>query len=334
VLALAIGVMIGGAIQLAIQLPALFRAGFRWRREWSHAGASDVMRLLGPRIMGSAAYQAGVLIDTALASLSAVVGQGAVAALYFANRLVQLPLAVFGTAAAQASLPTLSEQAAHDDLAAFRRTLVSVLRMVGFVMFPAAAGLIALAGPIVTGLFERGAFDPDSSRMTAQALACYALGLAAFAVTKVVTGAFYALHDTRTPVRLAMQSVALNVMLSLLLMWPLKVNGLALAAALSNSVTAFRLVRHLERRLDQPILEPAASSWRAMAAAAGVMGAGCWAMWQAGLARLPAWIGLPLAVLAGMALYAGACRIAGVPELSTVLRWLNKIPLLQNFEDE
>jgi putative peptidoglycan lipid II flippase len=318
--------MVGGVIQLAIQVPAAWRLGFRWRWRWRHPGSREILRLLGPRVVGSAVYQASVFIDTVLASLAAVVGEGAVAALYFANRLIQLPLALFGTASAQASLPALAEQAAQEDLVAFRSTLLSVLRMVGFVVLPAAVGLIVLAGPIVQGLFERGAFDHRATVMTSQAVACYALGLLAYAVSKVVSGAFYALKETRTPVRLAAESLAANVTLSLALMWPLQVAGLALAASASNSLNAWRLLRRLELRVGAPLLAPLRAPLLRMAAASGMMGAGCWFLWQATADRWPAWLGLTTVIAAGLGGYALACRLVGVQELSTVSRWLRRLP--------
>ena len=334
ILAVAIAVMIGGAVQLAIQLPTASRLGFRWGWRWRHPGSREIMRLLGPRMVGSAAYQVSVLVDTALASLGAIVGEGAVAALYYANRLVQLPLALFGTASAQASLPSLAEQAAHGDLAGFRSTVLAVMRMVAFVTLPAAVGLVVLGGPIVERLFERGAFDHRATLMTTQALVCYALGLLAYALAKVFTGAFYALHDTRTPVRLAIEAVAMNVVLSVLLMWPLKIAGLALAAAVTNTVNAVRLAQRLERDLPGPLLAPAAGPLLRMLGASAAMGLGCWALWRAVLAGQPSWLGLPLVILAGLLGYAAACRLFRVHELSTALRWATTLPFLQAFASE
>jgi putative peptidoglycan lipid II flippase len=334
ILAVAVAVMVGGVVQLAVQLPVAVRLGFRWRWRWRHPGSAEVMRLLGPRTVGAAAYQASVLVHTALASLGGVVGEGAVAALYFANRLVQLPLALFGTASAQASLPLLSEQAAQGNLAAFRATLLAVLRMVGFVMLPSTVGLMVLAFPIVGGLFERGAFDHRSTVMTAQALICYALGLVAYAVAKVLTGAFYALRDTRTPVRLAVEAVAVNLLLSLALMWPLQVNGLALAAAAANTLNALRLARGLERRLGAPLLQPVVPSLVRQAGASALMGLGCWAAWGAGLSGCPPWLGLLLVILAGLIGYVVSCRLFRVRELGSVVRWLGNPPLLQPFASE
>lgn len=334
VVALAIAVMIGGAVQLAIQIPVAVRMGFRWRWHWTHPGSQEIVRLLGPRMLGSAVYQLNVLIDTALASLSIIVGDGAVAALYFANRLVQLPLALFGTASAQASLPALSEQAAHEDLAGFRQTLTSVLRMVGFVVLPSAAALVVLARPIVEGLFERGAFDHSATVMTSQALRCYALGLLAYAVSKVVSGAFYALHDTRTPVRLAAEALVVSVALSVALMWPLRIAGLALAAAVANTFNALRLLQRIERRLGDSLVRPVLGSWARTAAASALMGIACWFIWSVGCSRLPAWLGLAVVVAAGVGCYAMACWVCRVPELATVVRWVSRWPFLQLFASD
>ncbi len=328
IVAVAIAVMLGGVIQLALQLPAAWRRGFRWHWRWRHPGSREILRLLGPRVVGSAVYQSSVLVDTMLASLATIVGEGAVAALYFANRLIQFPLALFGTASAQASLPSLAEQSAHGDLAAFRSTLLSVLRMVGFVILPSAIGLMVLAGPIVQGLFERGAFDHRATVMTSQAVVCYALGLLAYAVSKVTTGAFYALKDTATPVRLAAEAVAVNVVLSLALMWPLKISGLALAASASNSLNAYRLLRRMEHRLGTPLLLPLRASLLRIVAAAGVMGAGCWMFWRAAGSQWPMWSGLSAAVCVGLACYVLACRVVRVQELSVASRWLRQLPFV------
>lgn len=328
VVAVAIGVMVGGVIQLAMQVPIAMRLGFRWSWRWRHPGSGEVLRLLGPRLVGSAVYQMSVLIDTVLASLATIVGEGAVAALYFANRLIQLPLALFGTASAQASLPSLAEQSAHHDLEAFRATLLAVIRMVGFVILPSAVGLMVLAVPIVEGLFERGAFDHRATVMTSQAVICYALGLLAYAISKVLTGAFYALKDTWTPVRLAAESVAVNVVLSLALMWPLQISGLALAAAASNSLNAYRLVRRMEHRLGAPLLQPLSGPLLRMLVASVVMGLGCWVLWQLSGTSTPTWLGLSAVVGAGPVLYVLACRLVRVQELSMASRWLRTLPFV------
>jgi putative peptidoglycan lipid II flippase len=323
-LGLALAVLAGGLLQLAVQVPVALRLGFRWRWRWRHPGSRDILRLLGPRTAGAAVYQASVILHTALASLSAVVGEGAVAALYYANRLVQLPLALFGTASAQASLPMLSEQAAHQRWGEFRDTLLAVIRMVAFVVLPSSVGLMVLAFPIVGGLFERGAFDHGATVMTAQALIWYAPGLLAYALSKVLSGAFYALHDTRTPVRLAVEAVAANLALSLLLMGPLRVSGLACAAAVSSALNACRLLQRLEARLGEPLLRPLAGPALRMLLASCAMGLGCWAAWQAAAFDRHPLLGLPVVIALGLMLYPAACAALGVRELATAWRGVQR----------
>lgn len=324
ILALAFGVIIGGLLQVVIQLPTASRLGFRWQWQWHwhHEGSSRVLKLLGPRLLGSAVHQTSVFVHTALASLGAIVGDGAVAVLYFANRLVQLPLALFGTASAQASLPALSEQAAHNDLVAFRKTLQTVIRMMTFVMVPSSVGLMVLATPIVEGLFERGAFDHRATLMTSQALIGYSLGLLAYSISKILSGAFYALQDTWTPVRLAVEAVVVNVLLSVTLMVPLQVGGLALAAALSNILNAYRLIRALEKRLKVTLLTPLVWPFLKILCASLFMGLCSWICWNLGPWEKWFWLGIPLVVGASLIGYAGACWFLQVPELSSSLRWL------------
>ena len=269
-------------------------------------------------------YPAGIFVDE---NLMWWVGEGAVAAIYFANRLVQLPLALFGTASAQASLPALSEQAAHEDFEGFRVTMLSVIRMVGFVTIPAAVGLMILATPIVRGLFERGAFDHRSTVMTAQALACYAIGLLGYSISKVVSGSFYALRDTWTPVKLAGEAIFISVPLSLALMWPLGISGLALAASLTNLFNAYRLAHRMERRLRAPVLAPVAAPLLRMLLASLVMGLGCWLLWRFGHFDARPRLGLMAVIASGLVFYVTACAPVRVPELSTARRWLSTLPL-------
>jgi len=330
VLGLAWGVLLGGVVQLLMQLPLAWRAGFRWRWAWRHPGSREVMRLLTPRLVGAAVYQVSVLFDTILASIGMLAGAGAVAALYFANRLVQLPLALFATASAQASLPLLSERAAVRDYDAFRSTMLSVLRVVVFESLPAAVGLIVFATPIVQLCFERGAFDQRSTAMTARTLACFSLGLVAYAASKVLAGAFYALHDTRTPVRLAIQALVTNMALAVVLVWPLQISGLALATALSNSVNAWRMLRHLERKLGHSLAQPLAGPVARMGVAAAAMGISCVAIRAALMRFIPTAAALILTIGAGVLVYGLGCYLLHVEELLKGLRWINRLRTTQS----
>jgi putative peptidoglycan lipid II flippase len=295
-------VMIGGVAQLALVLPAVFALGFRWRWIWRDPAASDMGRLLMPRLFGTAVYQAAVFLNTMLASLP-LAGPGAVAALYFANRLVQLPLALFATASSQASLPALSERAAMKDLETFRTTVTAILLLVTRESLPAAVGLFILANPIIQVCFQRGAFEASSTLITASALRWLTVGLVAYAASKVLTSAFYALKDTRTPVRFATEALVVNGVLAVALLPFLQVAGLALATALSSLLNAWRLLRRLEQRLGRALWPQLAEVFWRVSLASLVMGVSCWVVWQTLQPHVVPLVGLSITILSGILIY-------------------------------
>lgn len=330
IVALAIGVLVGGVLQLAVQWPLLARWGWQWR--WpprlTHPQLPRALRLLGPRALGSGVYQLNVLVDTVCASWSAIVGAGAVAALYYANRLFQFPLAIVGTALAQASLPTLSAQALETSPAMFTQTVAGLLRLTGWLAIPATVGLMVLGEPIVAVLFERGAFTAYSTAITAQALVWYALGLAAYMGVKILTNACYALQDTATPVRTAAVALVINIGLNLLLMRPMGVGGLALATTIASAGNFLLLWRHLTRRLG--VLADAAFwiSARRTLLAAAVMGVVCgvgrraaqpWLTASSTAVQAAALLAL---LAAGAVTFLMMCRRLRVPELAH-LPWIS-----------
>jgi putative peptidoglycan lipid II flippase len=248
VLGLAGGVLLGGILQLALQLPYLVKHGVHfWKRSglW-HPRMKNVGLLMLPTIFGAAVYQINILVGTLLASL---LPEGSVSYLYYADRLVQFPLGIFAQAAATAVLPSLSRQAAKKDLSGMGETFGHAMSLVLFFTIPAMVGLIVLREPIVAMLFQRGAFDIQTTRLTADALLYYALGLWAFSAVRIVVSTFYALQDTRTPVISATISIAANILLGLVLMVPLKHCGLALATALASMINLFILVVVLRKKL-------------------------------------------------------------------------------------
>jgi len=251
VFSLAIGVLIGGLGQLMIQIPSLYRYGFRLNKKvfGIHPAIRNIAKLFIPRLIGAGVYHINILVDTMLASLSFIVGKGAVAALYFSNRLVQFPLAIFGIALAQAVLPTFSRQSLEENLDKFKETLGFSLRSVFFITIPSSIGLIILKDPIVKILFQRGQFDQYSSNITSFALLFYALGLFAYAGIKILVSSFYSLKDTSTPVKIASLSVVVNIVLNLLLMKPLKVGGLALATSISAMLNFILLYYALSKKI-------------------------------------------------------------------------------------
>ncbi|MFH1857559.1 MAG: murein biosynthesis integral membrane protein MurJ [Candidatus Omnitrophota bacterium] len=251
ILGLAVGVLVGGAVQLLVQWPALRRRGFVYRPAISleHPGVRQAGRLIAPRIFGSIVYQLGVIVDRAFASLAFIIGEGGVAALYYSNRVIQLPFALFGVSFATAVLPTLSDQAHEEGLESFRKTLLFSLKSIFFVMVPAVVGMLVLARPIVQVLFERGSFDAYSTEITTQALFYYGLGLLAFSGSRILTSGFFSLQDTRTPVKAAVASLLLNVILNAALIVPMKIKGIALATSIASTYHFFYLYVLLRRRI-------------------------------------------------------------------------------------
>ena len=248
VLGLAGGVLLGGALQLALQIPYLVKHGVHfWQRSglW-HPQMKTVGLLMLPTIFGAAVYQVNILVGTLLASL---LPEGSVSYLYYADRLVQFPLGIFGQAAATAVLPSLSRQAAGSDHSGMGETFSHAMSLVLFLTIPAMVGLIVLREPIVKMLFQRGAFTIQTMQLTADALLYYALGLWAFSAVRIVVSTFYALQDTRTPVISATISIAANILLGMALMGPMLHCGLALATALSSMVNLVLLVYELRKKL-------------------------------------------------------------------------------------
>jgi putative peptidoglycan lipid II flippase len=209
IVGMAIGTVIGGAAQFLIQLPSLWKVGFRFSAKLSFRdeGVRRVMRLMGPAIIGTGAIQVKVLVDTVVASGI----DGGASWLSYAFRLMQFPIGVFGVAIGTAAIPTLSRLAAHESMSKFRDTLANALKLVFFLAIPSAFGLVALGRPIIGLIYERGEFDAFDTNMTAVALAAYSIGLAGYAAIKVLAPAFYALDDAKTPMYVSLASILVHV---------------------------------------------------------------------------------------------------------------------------
>lgn len=296
---LAWGVLAAGMGQWFLQQPILRSKGFSWKGEVDLVGP-DVRRigtLMLPTVLGSAVYQFNILIGTGMASF---LPEGSVSYLYYADRLFQFPLGVFGVAVGVAALPSLSSLAVPDRREEFRDTLASSLRLTLFVNLPAAAGLAGLAWPLVELLFGRGEFSGVAVQGTAAALLGYVLGLPAFSCVRSLASAYYALGDTRTPVRVAVTCLVVYVFAGGVAMQSLGHVGLALASSVSAWVNVLLLGWWLRRhcgpwfRMDRDIV------WAAVLSL-GLL-AGCWCSARLGgvsLLFIPVWI----------ALYAGAALL-------------------------
>ncbi|MDE2027641.1 MAG: murein biosynthesis integral membrane protein MurJ [Candidatus Omnitrophica bacterium] len=252
---ISVGVLVGGIWQFWAQWAALRRRGVHWtlRADLHHEGALKIGRLMLPRLWGSTVYQLNVFVDTFCASLAMIVGAGGIAAIYYANRLIQFPLGVFGYALSSVALPSLSKLAHQNDLARFKETLFFALRNLMLALVPAAVLMAVFAPWIIRIVFQHGAFDAYSTRVTAQVMFYAALGLPFFGAARILASAFYALQDTRTPVMAATICLVINVVLNALLMFPLKVGGIALASSISSMVNCLLLWRALKARLHEKI---------------------------------------------------------------------------------
>lgn len=245
-LALAIGVLLGGVLQLGIQFPALKRIGWIPRPSLKRLPAiNKTLKLFGPAVLAVAAVQINILVGTILATLLPV---GAVSYLYYADRIVQLPLALFGIAMGTALLPSLSEHFAQENHKQAKKDLSRGLAWLTWITLPATIGILLLAEPIIVTLFEHGRFTHSASIATAHTLQGFGLGLIAFSWAKVLAMACYAQQDARAPARFAAISVASNIGMSLMLMWELEYIGLALATSLAAFVNVGLLICHLRKK--------------------------------------------------------------------------------------
>jgi putative peptidoglycan lipid II flippase len=265
---LAIGVFVAGVAQLAFQVPYLVKMGLlrrpRWR--WSDAGVRKIGRLMLPAIFGSSVSQVALLLDVLIASFLAT---GSIAWLYYADRLMEFPLGVFSIALATVILPGLAAHHAAQSPQRFTATLDWALRLVVIVVLPATAALIVLSGPLTVTIFHYGEFAEHDVRMTSLALTAYATGLLAFSMVKVLAPGYFARQDTRTPVRIGIQALAVNMGLNLVVVLPLALKhpdapGLHALLALNNGIGAWYNSTLLYRGLRKQGVLHHASGWGRM----------------------------------------------------------------------
>jgi len=202
-----------------------------------------------PRIWSVAIYHINVFLDTFLASFSNIVGEGAVAGIYYSNRLIQFPLALFSLSISRAVLPGLSNLSAEEKFEEFNSTLSFSLKNLSFFMIPFSLFFLFFSSPLIEVIFKRGVFDSYSVNITSSALFFYSLGLFFFSSSRLLISAFYSLKDTKTPAKISTFVLLINFILSIILMRPLKIGGLALASSISSTVGFLFLLKVLEKRI-------------------------------------------------------------------------------------
>lgn len=338
------GVLCGGAAQLAFQLPALWRAGFVWRPRWNlaHPGLHEILRLMGPAVIGSAALQINLLVNTNIAAglrdASGHTMNGPVSWLAYSFRFMQLPMGLFGVSVASAALPRLSRNAASGDAGAFSDTLRKAIDMILLLTVPSSVGLMVLGRDMIALVYQHGHFLAADTAQTAAALSCYAAGLSFYALTKLLAPAFYALGDARIPALAGIASVAVNAAASIALtrLTTLGHAGLALSVSFVSLFQAFLLLIAIRSRI--PDVNLAALLWHLLriAAASLVMGIVCAAVrarvvdrMGEGTAGHIAAIALVVPVGAGIFFVAATIlRVAGLREIRE--RVLSSVTLRKN----
>jgi len=247
---LAFGTLLGGLLQLGVQLPSLSKAGCRFVLDfnWRDPGVTQILALMLPAVIAASAVQINVMINSIFASH---LGDGPISWLSYSFRLMQLPLGVFGVAVATVTLPVIARASALGDMARFSSTLARAMRLAVFLTFPSAVGLIMLAQPIIALIYQRGKFHDADSLHTAEALQFYAVGLVGYSCIKVLAPAFYAINHKWTPMTVSFCSIGLNLVLNWLLIfhWNMGHRGLALSTAISATLN-FSLLYFFMRRLS------------------------------------------------------------------------------------
>lgn len=327
IVSMSVGVVLGGMLQLAWQLPAVWRAGFRFRPRWDprHPGLRQVAALMGPAILGGAAVQINVVVNTNLASslvdASGQVMDGPVSWLGYAFRFLQLPLGLFGVAIASATLPAISRSAAEGRMEEFRATLARSLAMSLLLAVPSSVGLAVLGRSMIGAVYESGRFTARDTEQTAAALAGYAVGLAGYAAIKLLAPAFYALGDARTPMLASVLAIAVNLAAAVgLTRWAgMGHAGLALATSLAALAGAAMLAAALRAKAGGIHGRALAASAVRILAAAAVMGAACASSSRAihgwlGAGRAAHLADAAVSIPLGVAVFYLLCRLMRVPE--------------------
>lgn len=325
IIGMAWGVVLGGALQLLWQVPEMVKLGFSFRPaiDWSHPGLRRILTLMGPAIIGSAATQINVMVNTNFASHI----EHAVGWLSYAFRFMQLPIGIFGVTIASATLPSISRSATLGNFDEFRKTLSQSMAMVFLLTIPSSVGLAVLGRSVIGSIYQSGKFTIADTEQAALALSCYAVGLAGYAALKVITPAYYALNDSRTPMVVSFLSIAVNyaVASSMTKVAGLGHAGLALSTS-SVAIAGFVILFTLLRRRISGIYGRALfkTVWQVSVASAA-MGAVVWATSRfiearLGLMRSSHIVVLVVSIPAGVAVYYYLCKLFKVDELDLAVR--------------
>ncbi len=307
-------VVIGGILQFGIQIPSLAASQIHFRpRFGKDESVREVLAAFLPAVIGLGVIQVNEFCDNVIAELL-IAGDGAVSAIYYANRLNQLPLGIIGFSVATAAFPRLAADAAKQDLIGMADSLNRAMRLSLWLAIPAAAGLAVLAPEITTLLFERGKFDAAATGRTFPVVLAYALGVPFYAANMVLTRAFYSLRDMKTPVRVSLMTVALNLVLNIALVLWIEEAGIALATSITGFINFVLLQVFLRRRLA--LARPDSETWSLRAVLASALAAGA----SYGIVlQFPGNGGTAAGIGAAVAVFFAASAILRLPEAREIL---------------
>ena len=325
IVGLAISVVVGGALHFAIQYPKLKSLGWHLKFQpliaaFKHPGVKRIGILMIPSVIGLSVDQINSFVDSICASF---LETGSMSALYYSNRVMQLPLAIFGLAFASVSLPAMSKAYAKNDMKTLKSSLNHSVRFSIFMLVPAAVGLIVIGLPIVSLLFERGLFDSRASQITNYALMFYSIGLPAYACARIFANAFFSFQDTKTPVWTALWAMLLHVVLCVAVMlWTnMGVGGLALATALASYFNVALLAMLLRKKIGKIGLKKIVYSTLKSVAAA--LAAGLAAFFSINVSQ-SVFIAVPVAIMAGAVAFFVFAKIFNAEEMSVLKNILSR----------
>lgn len=323
---MAVGILVGGALQFLIQLPSMWHVGYRYRPllSFTDRRVKEVMRLVTPMVLGAAAVQVNVFVNSIFASQ----GEGWLTWITQSFRLMHLPIGVFVVAISTASLPVLSRYIAAGNIDSYRHTISHALRLMILLTVPASIGLMALKTPIIRLIYQRGAFDAYDTLQVANALFYYAFGLCGYSAVKIATDGFYALKDTKTPVYVSLCTISLNIILNYLFIFQFNFDHRSLALSTSCTLTAnfTALFIILNRRVGNFGVCAIASVFIRVTIASLFMGLACWLTSK----QIAIWLGtdtlgaslmqVGVSIALGLVVLYSACRILRVREMNEAMR--------------
>lgn len=315
----AVAVLVGGILQFLIQVPGLLKEkiSFTLSLGFGDKGVRRVGILMVPRAIGAAVYQVNALICRTLAW---TISPGWVSCLYLADRLIQLPVSLFGVSLSTALFPALARYASAKDLQGLKSNLSSSLRFLLFLAIPSSIGLIVLGRPIIEILFQRHAFTVEAVRLTYMAVFFYSIGIFGYGGTRLVSSCFYALQDTKTPVIIGLLSMGLNLILALLLMPGLEGGGLALATSISSLANLSLLLEILRRKIGM------VGGWKILVSLKDVLLSSIVMGWVSHwmVSAIPGVIGILLSILAGAGAFFIASKILKIEEADLLQRLIRR----------